>query len=116
MFFTGDPKQHPDLAAVHQELGLGGEEKILHDRHPLVAAAAEAKPGEPFVLAPRKTQLPSSVLHAEGAVFDHFRYLLGEVFIPLSVCATARQCLLRLTSCFLCAGRSLFSTVAEAVS
>ena len=114
MFFTGDPKQHPDLAAVHQELGLGGEEKILHDRHPLVAAAAEANPGEPFVLAPRKTQLPSSVLHAEGAVFDHFRYLLGEVFIPLSVCA--RQCPLRLTSCFWCAGRSLFSTFAEALS
>ena len=114
MFFTGDPKQHPDLAAVHQELGLGGEEKMLHDRRPLVAAAAEANPGEPFVLAPRKTQLPSSVLHAEGAVFDHFRYLLGEVFIPLSVCA--RQCPLRLTPCFWCAGRSLFSTFAEVLS
>ena len=114
MFFTGDPKEHPDLAAVHKELGLGGEEKILHDRHPLVAAAAAANPGEPFVLAPMNTRNPSSVLHAEGAVFDQFRYLLGELFIPLSVCA--RQCLLRLTSCFWCAGRSLFSTFAEAVS
>ena len=73
MFFTGDPKQHPDLAAVHQELGLGGEEKILHDRHPLVAAAAEANPGEPFVLAPRKTQLPSSVLHADRSFSIPFR-------------------------------------------
>ena len=116
MFFTGDPKEHPDLAAVHQELGLGGEEKILHDRHPLVVAAAAANPGAPFVLAPMKTQNPSSVLHAEGEVFEQFRFLLGEVFIPLSVCSKARQCLLRLISCFWCAGRSLFSTFAEAIS
>ena len=114
MFFTGDPKEHPDLAAVHQELGLSGEEKILHDRHPLVVAAAAANPEAPFVLAPMKAVTPSSVLYAEGEVFDQFRYLLGEVLIPLSVCA--RQCLLRLTSCFWCAGRSLFSTFAEAVS
>ena len=116
MLFTGDPKEHPDLAAVLQEMGLSAEEKILHDRHPLVVAAAAANPGEPFVLAPMKAVTPSSVLDAEGEVFDQFRYLLGEVFIPLSVCATARQCLLRLTSCFWCAGRSLLSTVAEAVS
>ena len=114
MFFTGDPKQHPDLAAVHQELGLSGEEKILHDRHPLVTAAVAANPEMPFVLAPMKMEIRSSVLHAEGEVYQQFRYLLGEVFIALSVCVG--QCLLRLTSCFWCAGRSLFSTFAEAVS
>ena len=117
MLFTGDPKEHPDLAAVLQEMGLSAEEKILHDRHPLVVAAAAANPGAPFVLAPMKTQNPSSVLHAEGDVFDKFRYLLGEVLIPLSrLSVCARQCLLRLTSCFWCAGRSLFSTFAEALS
>ena len=116
MLFTGDPKKHPDLAAVLKEMGLSAEEKILHDRHPLVAAAAAADPGGPFVLAPMKAVTPSSVLHAEGEVFDQFRFLLGELFIPLSVCSKARQCLLRLTSCFWCAGRSLFSTFAEAVS
>ena len=115
-FFTGDPTKHPDLAAVLKEMGLSAEEKILHDRHPLVAAAAAANPGEPFVLAPMKAVTPSSVLHAEGDVFDQFRFLLGELCIPLSVCSKARQCLLRLTSCFWCAGRSLFSTFAEDVS
>ena len=112
--FTGDPKEHPDLAAVLQEMGLSGEEKILHDRHPLVVAAAAASPGMPFVLALIKMEIASSVLHAEGEVFEQFRYLLGEVFIALSVCV--RPCLLRLTPCFWCAGRSLFSTFAEAVS
>lgn len=114
MLFTGDPKKHPDLAAVLQEMGLGAEEKILHDRHPLVVAAAAANPGVPFVLAPMKMEIASSVLHAEGEVFEQFRYLLGEVFIALSFCV--RQCLSRLTSCFWCEGRSLFSTFAEAVS
>ncbi len=114
MLFTGDPKEHPDLAAVLQEMGLSGEEKILHDRHPLVAAAAAANPEMPFVLAPMKMEITISVLHAEGEVYQQFRYLLGEVFIALSVCVG--QCLLRLTPCFWCAGRSLFSTFAEAVS
>ena len=66
--FTGDPKEHPDLAAVLQEMGLSGEEKILHDRHPLVTAAVAANPEMPFVLAPMKMEIRSSVLHAEGEV------------------------------------------------
>ncbi len=40
LFFTGDPKEHPDLAAVHKEMGLSGENKILGESHLLVVAAA----------------------------------------------------------------------------
>ena len=69
MLFTGDPKEHPDLAAVLQEMGLSAEEKTLHDRHPLVAAFVVANPGRPFVLAPKKMGVQSSVLHAEGEVY-----------------------------------------------
>ena len=44
LFFTRDPKGHPDLAAVHKEMGLSGENKILGESHPLVVAAAARSP------------------------------------------------------------------------
>ncbi len=31
LFSTGDPKEHPDLAAVHKAMGLSGENEILGD-------------------------------------------------------------------------------------
>ena len=68
MLFLGDPKEHPDLAAVLRDMGLTAEEKILHDQHPLVAAAAAANPGLPFVLAPMTTEI------GEGEVYEYFRY------------------------------------------
>ncbi len=84
-FFTGDPTQHPDLAAVHKAMGLCGTRKVLHDSHPLVLAAAatasaEGKPGRPFVLAPEKTSIPSSLNVGKDSCFDQFRGLLGEAF------------------------------------
>jgi hypothetical protein len=54
MFFTGDPKEYPDLAAVHKEMGLSGKIKILGESHPLVVAAAARSPGAEFILAPLK--------------------------------------------------------------
>ncbi len=53
LFFTGDPKEHPDLAAVHKEMGLSGENKILGESHPLVVAAAARSPGAEFILVPQ---------------------------------------------------------------
>jgi hypothetical protein len=48
MFFTGDPKEHPDLAAVHKEMELSGENKILGESHPLVAVAPARSNGAEF--------------------------------------------------------------------
>ncbi len=50
-FWTGEPKEYPDLAAVHQAMGLKGNVPILNESHPLVVAANAEKPGEPFTLA-----------------------------------------------------------------
>ena len=84
-FFSGDPTQHPDLAAVHKEMGLSGTRKILHDSHPLVVAAANAaaaagQPGRPFILAPERTSNPSSLHVGKDPCFEQFRGFLGEAF------------------------------------
>jgi hypothetical protein len=77
-FFTGDPKKHPDLAAVHKEMGLSGENKILGESHPLVVAAAARFPGAEFILAPLKGGESSSVLNGTDPIFAQFRHMLGE--------------------------------------
>jgi hypothetical protein len=77
-FFTGDPKEHPELAAVLKEMGLSGDNKILGASHPLVVAAAARSPGEEFILAPLKATERSSVLHGTDAIFVQFRHMLGE--------------------------------------
>ncbi len=78
MFFTGDPKEHPDLAAVHKAIGLSGENKILGDSHPLVIAAAARSPGAKFILAPLKKGEHSSVIHGMDPIFVQFRHMLGD--------------------------------------
>jgi hypothetical protein len=70
--FLDDPKQNPDLADVLNEMGLSGDEKILHDQHPIVTAASAAMPGQTFILAPPKVGTTSSVLAAKGQIFDQF--------------------------------------------
>ena len=77
-FFTGDPKEHPELAAVLKEMGLSGDNKILGASHPLVVAAAACSPGKEFILAPLKATERSSVLHGTDAIFVQFRHMLGE--------------------------------------
>ena len=76
-FFTGDPKEHPELAAVLKEMGLSGDNKILGASHPLVVAAAARSPGEEFILAPLKATERSSVLGTDP-IFVQFRHMLGE--------------------------------------
>lgn len=88
LFFTGDPKEHPDLEAVLKDMGLPGTEKILSENHPLVVAASEENPGKPFVLCPVDKDQVSSVLHGKADVFANFRHMLGEVFLALGVCET----------------------------
>ncbi len=78
LFFTGDPKEHPDLAAVHKEMGLSGENKILGESHPLVVAAAARFPGAEFILAPLKKGESSSVLYGKDSIFVQFRHMLGD--------------------------------------
>jgi len=78
LFFTGDPKEHPDLAAVHKAMGLSGENEILGDSHPLVVAAAARSPGAKFILAPLKKGERSSVIHEMDSIFVQFRHLLGD--------------------------------------
>ena len=77
-FFTGDPKEHPDLAAVHKAMGLSGENEILGDSHPLVVAAAARFPDEEFILAPTKKGEHSSVIHEMDPIFVQFRHMLGD--------------------------------------
>ena len=78
LFFTEDPKEHPDLAAVHKAMGLSGENEILGDSHPLVVAAAARFPDEEFVLAPTKKGEHSSVIHEMDPIFVQFRHMLGD--------------------------------------
>jgi hypothetical protein len=78
LFFTGDPKEHPDLAAVHKEIGLSGENNILGKSHPLVVAAAACSPGAEFILAPLKRGERNSVLNGKNPIFVQFRHMLGE--------------------------------------
>ena len=78
LFFTGDPKEHPDLAAVHKEMGLSGENKILGESHPVVVAAAARSPGGEFILVPLKKGETSSVLHGKDSIFVQFRHILGD--------------------------------------
>ena len=77
-FFTGDPKKHPDLAAVHKAMGLSGENEILGDSHPLVVAAAARSPDAKFILAPIKKGEHSSVIHVMDPIFVQFRHMLGD--------------------------------------
>ena len=78
LFFTGDPKEHPDLAAVHKEMGLSGENKILGESHPLVVAAAARFPGAEFILAPLKKGESSSVIHGKDSILVQFQHMLGD--------------------------------------
>ena len=84
-FFTGDPKEHPDLEAVLKDMGLPGTEKILSENHPLVVAASEENPGKLFVLCPVDRDEVSSVLHGKDPVFKKFQGMLGEVLLALGV-------------------------------
>ena len=78
LFFTGDPKEHPDLAAVHKAMGLSGENEILGDSHPLVVAAAARSPGAEFILDPLKKGECSSVIHEMDSIFVQFPHMLGD--------------------------------------
>ena len=77
-FFTGNPKEHPDLAAVHKAMGLSGENEILGDSHPLVVAAAARSPGAEFILVPLKKGEHSSVIHRMDSIFVQFQHMLGD--------------------------------------
>ena len=116
-FFTWDPKEHPDLAAVHKEMGLSGTEPIMNEKHPLVCAASLEKPGEPFILCPVERLKVSSVLNGKDPVFKKFQGMLGEVLLALGVCETVcLLCSLHLKLCFWRACRSLFSSFSGLVS
>ena len=118
-FFTGDPKEHPDLAAVHKEMGLSGTDKILDDAHPLVVAARAEDPANPFVLAPSKGSGPSSVQKGTAQVFAQFRNMLGEAFPVFALVVCESLCLLRslhLKLYFWRACRPLFSSYSDPVS
>ena len=52
-FFSEDPKEHPELAAVLKEMGLSGDNKILGASHPLVVAAAARSQGNRTQLCSR---------------------------------------------------------------
>lgn len=119
MFFTGDPKEHPDLAAVHKAMGLSGTDKILDDAHPLVDAARAEDPSNPFVLAPTKGSGPSSVQKGTAQVFVQFRGMLGEAFPVIALVVCEFLCLLRclyLKLYFWRACRQLFSSFSDPVS
>jgi hypothetical protein len=70
--FLDDPKQNPDLAAVLKEMGLSGDEKILHDQHPIVTSASAVMPGQTFILAPPKVGPTISFLAAKGQFSTSF--------------------------------------------
>jgi hypothetical protein len=116
-FFTWDPKEHPDLAAVHKEMGLSGTDKILNVKHPLVSAATLENPWAPFIFCPEKKSEVSSVSCGHDQIFLQFRWMLGEMLLALGVCETL--CLLfslYLKLCFWRACRSQFSSFSEVVS
>jgi hypothetical protein len=116
-FFTWDPKENPDLAAVHKAMGLSGTEPIMNDKHPVVCAARLKNPGEPFILCPVKKSEVSSVLGGDDPVLKQFEGMLGEVLLALGVCETVcLLCSLHLKLCFWRACRSLFSSFSEPVS
>jgi hypothetical protein len=61
-FWTGHPKEYPDLTVVHQAMGSQGDDPILNEADPLVRAANEEKPGVQFTLAPPSTKTTSSAV------------------------------------------------------
>ena len=92
LFFTGDPKEHSDLRALHKALGLSGEHQLLSGSHPVFLEAARLgliNENSEFVLAPLKAFVKSSVVLREGQeskVLDDFQTMLGMsdcLFLPL---------------------------------
>ena len=61
-FFTGDPTQHPDLAAVHKAMGLCGTRKVLH-------RISRGKTWAAIRTGPRKNQHPQLPQRRKGFMF-----------------------------------------------
>ncbi len=74
---TGNPKDHPELAAVLRSLALPTDKLILCDDHPVVVAFRNENPGCPFIVAPDKAKATSSLLDRKDDVFCQFRHMLG---------------------------------------
>ena len=81
LFFTGDPKVHSDLEAVHKALGLSGENPSQSGSHPVILEAARLvhiNENYGFVLAPLSTIVKSSVIDGqESKVLADFQTMLG---------------------------------------
>ena len=81
LFWLGDPKDHPDLAAVRESMGLPVDKAILHKGHPVVLAFERLFPGTSFLLAPDRASQRSPFLTGADPVFQKYQEMFGASFI-----------------------------------
>ena len=81
LFWLGDPKDDPDLAAVRESIGLPVDKAILHKEHPVVLAFERLLPGKSFLLAPYRASDKSSVLTGADPVFLQYQEMFCESFV-----------------------------------